>query len=117
MSRDANGRLNLRNRKVSQPNGHAAAHALFGSHVRSHPLKRGRATSIQSHPLAFVPVHADWHPHPTRTQLKRQGFFGFYVLLRFQQPNLLRVEIDLHYSASKEVRPHESVHGPFTRTA
>jgi hypothetical protein len=49
--------------------------------------------------------------------LKRQGFVGLNFLLRFQQPNLVRDEINLYHAASKEIRAHKSVHGLFTRTA
>ena len=52
-----------------------------------------------------------------QAQFERQSFPGSPLLPRFHQPNHLRIKINLHCSASKEVRPQESVHGPSTRTA
>jgi hypothetical protein len=49
-------------------------------------------------------------------QLKRQGRIRLFAFDRFQQPDLLRVEVNLHDSTSKEVCANKSIHGPFTRT-
>src|SRR5439155_10817681 len=81
------------------------------------PLQGSRAACIQAHPLTFVIVHTDGHTHPARAKGKRQGFAGFPGFLWFQQSNSLRLEINLHYTPSKEIRSHKSVHGTFTRTA
>ena len=89
----------------------------MGADARGDPLQGRGAASVKADPLALVTINGYGDTHAAGTQLEGEGFGKGSKLIRFEDPDLLCLKINLDSAPAKEVCPQQSVNGALARVA